>query len=131
MMLSNGGWKERGTLRYPMAPYGTQYLFLAKNKRKKDEKLCSYIFILSRTIKTQVDHDNKTAVTQRRDAKLAAVSLVRLLGRITRATISHDLQEAILADQGAPADHSKILARSTNLIKSVQLNSVGGAYPPR
>ncbi len=49
--------------RYPTVPYGTQYLFLAKNKRKIDEKLCSYIFIVSRTTKTQVDHDNKTDVT--------------------------------------------------------------------
>jgi hypothetical protein len=59
MMLSDRGWMER----YPMVPHSTQYLFLAKNKRKIDEKLCSYIFIISRTTKTQVDHDNKTAVT--------------------------------------------------------------------
>jgi hypothetical protein len=36
-------------------PYGTKYLFLNQNKRKKDEKLCWYIFIVSGTTKTQVD----------------------------------------------------------------------------
>jgi hypothetical protein len=64
MMLSC--WKYHDVERRGLdgkVPYGTQYLFLAKNKRKVDEKLCLYIFIVSRTTKTQVDHNNKTAVT--------------------------------------------------------------------
>jgi hypothetical protein len=98
--------------------------------RKIDEKLCSYIFIVSRTTKTQVDHDNKTAITWRHNAKLAVITLVCSQGHIIGATRSHDLQEAILTDQGASADHSKILVRRTDWIQLVQLNSVGGAHPP-
>jgi hypothetical protein len=81
---------------------------------------CARIFfIVSRTTKTQVDHDNKTAVTRRRDAKLAAITLVRSRGHLIGAARSHDLQEAILADQGAPTDHSEISARRNDVIKSV------------
>jgi len=58
------------------------------------------------------------------------ITLVRFRCHIIGATKSHDLPEAILADQGAPADHSEISARRTNVIKSVRLNSVGGADPP-
>ncbi len=92
--------------------------------------MCLNIFIVSRTTKTQVDNDNKTTVTRWHDTKLAAITLVRSWGHLIGATRSHDLQKAILADQGAPADHSKILARRTNVIMSVQLNSVGRAHPP-
>jgi hypothetical protein len=62
-------------------PYGTQYL---------------------------VHHDNKTAVTWGRGAKLAVITLVRSRGHIIGATRSHDLQEAILTDQGAPVDQFEI-----------------------
>ena len=88
-----------------------------------------YMFIVSRTTKTQVDNDNKTAVIRRRDAKLAAITLVCSQGHSIGATRTHDLQEAILANHGAPVDHSKILARRTNVITLVRLNSVGRAHP--
>ncbi len=81
-------------------------------------------------METLIDHYDKTAVVQRRDAKLVAITLVRLQGHIIGATRSHDLPEAILADQGAPADHSEISARRTDVIKSVRLNSVSRAHPP-
>jgi hypothetical protein len=35
-------------------------LILTLNKRKKNEKLCWYIFIISGTTKAQVNHDNNT-----------------------------------------------------------------------
>ena len=38
--------------------------------------------------------------------------------------------EGTLADQGAPADHSKISARGTDCDQLERLNSVGGADPP-
>jgi hypothetical protein len=77
-----------------------------------------------------INDDDKTAIVRWHDAKLAVITLVRLRGHIIGATRSHDLPEAILADQGAPADHSEISARRTNVIKSVRLNSVGRAHPP-
>jgi hypothetical protein len=40
--------------------------------------------------------------------------LVPSRGHIIRATRSHDLPEAILADQGAPRDHSEISVRRTD-----------------
>jgi len=82
--------------------------------RKKIETLCQYIFRVSRATETLVDNDDITVVVRRRDLKSAAISLVRFQGHIIGATRSHDLPEAILADQGAPADHSEILARRTN-----------------
>ena len=49
-----------------------------------------------------INNDDKT-----HDAKLAVITLVRSRGHIIRATRSHDLPEATLADQGAPADFPK------------------------
>ena len=78
------------------------------------EILCRYIFTVIRATETLVDNDDKTAVVRRRDAKSAAITLVRSRGHIIGATRSHDLPEAILADQGTPADHSEISARRTD-----------------
>ncbi len=61
-----------------------------------------------------IDDDAKTAIVQWRDAKLVVITLVRSRGHLIRATRTHDLQEAILADQGAPGDHSEISARRTD-----------------
>ena len=78
-----------------------------------------------------IDNDAKTAVIRRHDAKLVVITLVRLQDHSIGATRTHDLlQEIILADQGAPADHSKISVRRTDVITSVWLNSVGRAHPP-
>jgi hypothetical protein len=79
-----------------------------------------------------IDDDAKTAIVivRRRDAKSAAITLVCSWGHIIGASRSHDLHEAILADQGAPADHSEILARRTNWIQLVWLNSVGLTHRP-
>ncbi len=60
----------------------------------------------------------------------AITSLVRSRGHIIGASRSHDLHEAILADQGAPADHSKISARRAGITMLVRLNSVGRTHPP-
>ena len=111
-------------------PYGTQQIFLRKIKRTNIKTLCWYIFIVSRTTKTLIDHNDKITIVRRRDAKMAATTLVRSHGHLIRATRKHEIQEGTLTDQGAPSDHSGILARRANCIQSVQLNSVGGAYPP-
>jgi hypothetical protein len=79
-------------------------------KRKKDEKLCWYNFIVSRTTSAQVDHDNKIAVVLWRNLELAMITLVRSRGHKIGATRSHELPEAALDPKGAPADHSAILA---------------------
>jgi hypothetical protein len=76
--------------------------------------MCWYIFSVSRATKTLVDNDDKTAVLRRRNANSAAITLVPSRGHIIRATRSHDLPEAILADQGAPRDHSEISVRRTD-----------------
>jgi hypothetical protein len=59
-----------------------------------------YIFIVSRAAKTHVDNDDKTAIVQRRDTKLAAITMVRSRGHLIGATRNHDhdLQEVTLAD---------------------------------
>ncbi len=77
-------------------PYGTKYLFLSWNKRKKDEKLCWYIFIVSGTTKTKVEHGNKIAVVRRHNPELAVKTLVRLQGHLFGATRIHQLPEAKL-----------------------------------
>ena len=76
-------------------------------------KLRESIFRISRATETLVDHDDKTAVIPRGDAKLAAITLVHLQGHSIGATRSHDLHEGTLADQEAPADHSVISVRGT------------------
>ncbi len=134
--MMSSSWKYHGVKQWGLdgkVPYGTlrySVFIPSLKKRKEDEKRCLYIFILSRTTKTQVDHDNKTTVARRRDAKLAAITLVRSWGHIIRATRSHNLQEAILTNQGAPSDHSEISARRTNWIQLIRLNSVGPTHPP-
>ncbi len=77
-----------------------------------------------------IDDDAKTVIVRRGDLKLAAITFVRSRGHKIGATASHDLPETILANQGAPADHSKISARRTDWIQSVGLNSVGATDPP-
>jgi hypothetical protein len=77
-----------------------------------------------------MNNDAKTAIVWLRDAKSAMITLVRLRDHLIEAARTHDLQEAILANQGAPADHSEILARRTNWNQSVRLNSVGRAHQP-
>jgi hypothetical protein len=101
--------EERGT-QY----YGTQYLFLCLIESKNIETLSQNIFIVSRATETLVDNDDKTAVVQRRDTKLAAITLVCSQGHSIGTTRSHDLQEGTLACQGASADHSKISVRGTH-----------------
>jgi hypothetical protein len=59
------------------APYGTWYLFLLYIKRKIDEKLCWYIFIVSGTTKAQVDHDNDTPHRQPTNAKFVNKPLMK------------------------------------------------------
>ncbi len=83
-------------------------------KRKKDEKLCWYIFIVNGTTKTQVNHDNKIAVVRWGNPELAMITLVRLQCHSFRAARSHELPEATLDPEGAPADHSTILARRSD-----------------
>ena len=78
-----------------------------------------YNFIVSRTTKTQVDNDNKIAVIRQRNRILAAITLVPSQGHFIGATRSHDLHKVILANQGAPADYSEILARRTKVITLV------------
>ncbi len=70
-------------------PYSRWYLFLRLIKRKKDEKLYWYIFILSRTTTAQVDHDNKIAVVRRRHPELVMITLVRSRGHNIGATRNH------------------------------------------
>ena len=60
--------------------------------------------------------------------QIGSDNLVCSRGHLIGATRTHDLQEAILVNQGAPADHSKILARRTDWIQSVWLISVGRAH---
>ncbi len=49
-----------------------------------------------------IDDDANTAIVRRRDAKLIVITLVRSRGHLIGATRTHDLQMAILANQGAP-----------------------------
>jgi hypothetical protein len=100
-----GQWKLE--LRYPTV--GGIYSYI-KFKRKKDEKLCWYIFILSRTTTAQVDHDNKIAVVRWRNPELVMINRVHSQGHNIEATRNHELPEATLDPKGAPADHSAILA---------------------
>ena len=83
-------------------------------EERKIETLCQYIFRVSGATKTLVDNEDKTAVLRRRDLKSAVITFVRFQGHIIGATKSYNLPETILADQGAPADHSKISVRRTN-----------------
>ena len=62
----------------------------------------------------QVNHNNSIALVQWCNAKLVSITLVRLQGHIFRATRSHELPEVTLTNQGAPLDHSEILARRTD-----------------
>ncbi len=89
-------------------------------------KLCWYIFIISGTTKTQVNHDNKIVMVQRRGTKLALITLVNSQGHSFGATRSHELTEATLYPKGAPADRSAISARRTNWNQSFRLKSISG-----
>jgi hypothetical protein len=79
-------------------------------KRKKDENLRHYIFIVSGTTKAQVDHDNKIAIVRWRDPELTMIILVHWRDHKIGATRSNELPEATLDPKGARADHSTILA---------------------
>jgi hypothetical protein len=85
-------------------PYSRWYLFLPIIKRKKDEKLCWYIFIVSRTTAAQLNHDKKITVVRRSNLELAMITLVYSQGHKIGATRSHELPEATLDPQGAPVD---------------------------
>ncbi len=111
-------------------PYGWWYLFLWYVKRKKDQKLCWYIFIVSRTTTSQVNHDNKIAVVHCWNPESVKISLVRLQGHKNGATRNHELPEATLDPKGARADHSAISAWRTDCNQSVWVNSVGAAWQP-
>ncbi len=120
-----GQWKLE--LRYPTV--GGTYSY-GKFKRKKDEKLCWYIFIISRTTTAQVDHNNIINVVRWRNPESGMISLVHLQGHNIGVTRNHELPEATLDPKRAPADHSAISAWRTDCNQSIQLNSVGGAQPP-
>jgi hypothetical protein len=62
-------------------PYGPWYLFLLQIKRKKDEKLCCYIFIVSGTKKGQFDHDNDTPHRRPTNAKFDNKPLMKKRGK--------------------------------------------------
>jgi hypothetical protein len=106
-------------------PYGRRSLFLHQIKKKKDEKLCWYLFIISGTTKAQINHDNKIAVVRQHNPEFAMITLVHLQGHKIGATRSHELPEATLDPKRALADHSAILVWKTDWNQLVWLNSVG------
>ncbi len=98
-------WKLE--VRYPTINGTYSYGTLRERKMRNCEW---YIFIVSRTTTSQVDHDNKIAVVRGRSQELVMITLVRLQGHKIRATRNHELPEATLDPKGAQADHSAILA---------------------
>ncbi len=55
-----------------------------------------YIFIVSGTTKTQVNHDNKIVTVRRHNPESAMITLVCLQGYLFGATRSYELPESTL-----------------------------------